>query len=601
MPQQPSDLWYGTRGRPDAPIVLVGESWGAEEEREKRPFVGTSGTELSRILAEAGISESEILFTNMAAVRPQQNETYRLFEPKVSKPQRIGGLAPSNFIKSELKRLYTQIASYPRRLVITTGNWSFWALSQKTSQKILTTANDRAIPKELQTWAPSGIMDWRGSMLYVEPHQAFLGSGDMEATLRKTPLLPTIHPAAIMRAWYLRQVTVHDYKQRVPQAPSDWRPNPPPKTYSPPAFEIAKDILINWLFRADRGIEVFIAADVETVRRRFISVVGLADDYLAMCIPFVQRDNPDGSIESYWSIEQEATLIKLIRRLVTHPLIKIEGQNFIYDTQYFQEWLGVTPRLDFDTMLAQNVLFPGTPKDLGYLSSLYCRYHWYWKEDNKDWDMVGDLQRLMDYNCVDVWRTREIATSQRLLISQLGQDWQWDFKMKVNSLCLRMMNRGIAIDQKRRGSMLFTLQQAIAGYQSELLRIIPQEWHLEYMDTGSKKMWYASAQQTAHLFYQTLGFKVVKHPKTGRPTVGKPALAQLKRWYPEFWGLFERLDMLGSTENSAEVVQMKLDPRGRAACSYNPGGTETHRLSSSISAFGYGTNLQNLTKGEEDD
>ena len=53
------DLWYGTSGPHDAEIVLVGEAWGADEDVQKRPFVGASGNELTRILTEAGLSRSE--------------------------------------------------------------------------------------------------------------------------------------------------------------------------------------------------------------------------------------------------------------------------------------------------------------------------------------------------------------------------------------------------------------------------------------------------------------------------------------------------------------------------------------------------------------
>jgi uracil-DNA glycosylase family 4 len=77
-----NDLWYGTSGPPDAEIVLVGESWGLEESQAKRPFVGSSGTELTRILAEAGLDRSKILLTNVIADRPQNNETWRYFHGK---------------------------------------------------------------------------------------------------------------------------------------------------------------------------------------------------------------------------------------------------------------------------------------------------------------------------------------------------------------------------------------------------------------------------------------------------------------------------------------------------------------------------------------
>lgn len=593
------DLWYGTDGPPDSDIVIVGESWGETEAREHKPFVGSSGVELNRMLDESGIDRRRCLVTNVVAERPQQNETYRLFIPKSQKPPRIGGLAPLPSVVGEVRRLYEQITSHPRKLVIAAGNWSLWALSQQTSAGVVREANGRKIPLELQTWAPSGIQDWRGSMWYCEPHKEFLRDEIQANILRKTKLLPLLHPAGIMRAWATRAPTVHDLKSRVPLALSnDWRQNPAPITLSPPSFVQAVQRLEYWLDLAKRGTKLRIANDIETIRHKFISCVGFADSKnFAMCIPFVKRDNPDGSFESYWTPSQEATIVGLIRRILSHPNIAIIGQNFIYDTQYIQHWMGVTPQLTSDTMLVQNVLFPGTTKALEYLSSLYCKYHWYWKEDGKDWDKLGELQRLLDYNCLDVLRTWEIDEAQQQYIDLSGQRPQVDFKMRTNDLCLRMMNRGVLIDKHKRGRLIYELDEARHGYYTELLKIIPQDM----VKPGAGKMWYRSAKQTAELFYDILGFKVVKHRKTGNRTVGKEALMQLEKWYPEFTGLFKRLDMAGSVDNSLGVVQTVLDPDDRMRCSYNPGGTETHRLSSSANVWGRGTNLQNLTKGEEDE
>lgn len=597
------DLWYGTSGPQNADIVLVGESWGAEELNLKRPWVGTSGADLDRMLAEAGIDRNNLLMTNMVAEKPNGNETWRLFEPKMGSPQRIGGLAPSRLVVLEVIRLYNQIAAHPRKLVIAAGNWSLWALSRRTGTEVLRESNNRPIPPNLQTWAPNGIMNWRGSMWYCEPHPEFGKLPD------NTKLLPIIHPAAIQRAWYNRTPTVHDLKTRVPLAlRDDWRPNPRPITYAPPTYPQAINRLNLWITIANSGQLVRLAADVETVRKTFISVIGFADSVnFAMCIPFLHHDLTEGGFASYWTSWEEAELIRLIRKVLSHPNIRVIGQNFIYDTQFIQHWWGVTPALDHDTMLAQNVLFPGTPKALEYLSSLYCHYHWYWKEDHKDWSEVGDLQSLLDYNCLDNLRTWEIADRQVLYIKAVRQEAQVEFKMRTNGLCLRMMNRGILIDKDKRGSMLYEMQTALQGFYTELLQIVPQNLVkvLKQNRDGSVKKgevyWYRSAKQTKELFYDILGFKVVRNRKTGKPTTGKEALMQLEKWYPEFTGLFRRLDYAGSVDNTVGVIQSPLDPDNRMRCSYNPGGTETHRLSSSENAFGRGTNLQNLTKGEEDE
>lgn len=593
------DLWYGTSGPQDAEIVIVAESWGAEEQRQKLPLVGQSGVELNRMLGEAGIDRSKCFVTNMIADRPYGNETWRFFLPKEQKPTRIAGLAPSGFAQSEIRRLYAQIAAHPRKLIIALGNWALWALTQDCAGvSIIRESNQRRVPPELQTWVPTGIMDWRGSMIYAQPlHELIKDEAQLNA-IAGTKLVPLIHPAAILRQWSLRTVTVHDLKARVPMAlMDDWR-RKGVVTLSPPTFVQATAQLYMWLAQADSGRTIRLANDIETIRHQFISVMGFANSpYFAMCIPFIKRDNPDGSFESYWKPEEEAILIGLIRKVLTHKNIHIIGQNYIYDTQYIQHWLGVTPVCASDTMLNQNVLFPGTPKDLAYLSSLYCQYYWYWKEDNKDWDKLGDLQRLMDYNCIDNLNTWEVDDSQHQYAKHIGQEPQLAFKMQINAFCLRMMNRGVLIDKSLRGKLIFDLEAARGRLQQSITNIVPQSM----VAPDAKTSWFNSAQQTRTLFYDIFGFKIVRNRKTGQPTVGKEALMQLEKWYPEFTGLFDRLDRLGSVDNSFGVVSTAAESDGRMRCSYNPGGTETHRLSSSQNVWRRGTNLQNLTKGEEDE
>ena len=586
------DLWFGTSGPPDAEIVLVGESWGFEESVEKRPFVGTSGTELTRMLNEAGIDRSRVLLTNVAAIRPANNEMWRLFHPVASpsgKPT-IRGLDPTEQVRSELDRLYRQLQSFPRKCVIAAGNYPLWALTDCAGTQKLRASNGKKIPIDQQPMTPTGITNWRGSMWHVL-------DGPTSTSYSKTMLVPVIHPASIMRQWSQRAITVHDLRARVPKAlRGDWRPYPMPVFYAPPTYEQAVGKLQGWLAQADRGVRFRLACDIET-NRGFITCAGFADSTnFAMSVPFV-RVNTDRSLSSWWTMEQEAHIVSLMRKVLTHPAILIEGQNFVYDTQYFQHWMAVTPKCDFDTMLAQNVMYPGTEKRLDYLSSLFCHYHWFWKEDHKEWDARGDIESLLVYNCWDCVRTFEIAEVQRQVLAQTGQEPQMALKMRIHDLCLRMMNRGVLIDSERRKRISGELMSALTGLEEQLEYIVPQD----LIAPGEPTRWYRSDKQTSQLFYDIFGFEVVHHRKTKQPTVGKEARGVLKRKYPEFAGLFERLRVYGSAENTHNVVNAGLDSDNRLRCSYNPGGTETHRLSSSQTPFRRGTNLQNLTTGEEDD
>lgn len=599
IPDRP--LFFGTRGPRDAKIVFVAESWGSEESRQQLPLVGESGKELDRMLTSAGVNPNEILFTNVVAAQPQGNEMWRFFEPRdqVGTRNRIRGLAPSPLVTSELSRLYQQIAFAPRSLIIAAGNWSLWAFWDKLKTSIQTESNNQKVPPELQTWTPEGIQTWRGSMLRARPLEGTESA--LADRIRRLKLLPIIHPAAILRQWSMREPTIQDLRARVPMAlRDDW--DAQERIIAPPILE-------ECLARLDRYIQVlnsqpfWLACDIETLFRQLISCIGFADGpHSGMTIPLVRPIERAGEtwIESYWSPEDELQITQRLLRILRHPNLLLIGQNFIYDTQHILHEYGVVPRLSHDTMLAQNVILPGTPKALWYLASLYCDYYWYWKDEGKEWNLRTDpLEQHLRYNCLDVMRTYEVAMAQRQVIAHRGLEKQMDLKLYTHHMCLRMMNRGVLIDSKHRSALLSDLNETTTKLKTTLLEIIPQEMVKE-RTKKSDAFWYSSDKQTKTLFYDLLGFRRVLHKKTKRPTTGKEALEKFRNWYPEFRPIIDRLDALGTLENSTQVISTPTEWDNRMRCSYNPGGTETHRLSSSENAFGRGTNLQNLTTGDEE-
>ena len=61
-------------GNPDARLMFVGESPGAEEDRSGRPFVGAAGQLLEKILENGmGLTRAEVFITNLVKCRPPQN------------------------------------------------------------------------------------------------------------------------------------------------------------------------------------------------------------------------------------------------------------------------------------------------------------------------------------------------------------------------------------------------------------------------------------------------------------------------------------------------------------------------------------------------
>lgn len=62
-------------GNPEAPLMLIGEAPGAEEDRQGKPFVGPSGQLLDRMLAAIGLDRRRVYITNTLYWRPPGNRS----------------------------------------------------------------------------------------------------------------------------------------------------------------------------------------------------------------------------------------------------------------------------------------------------------------------------------------------------------------------------------------------------------------------------------------------------------------------------------------------------------------------------------------------
>lgn len=85
-------LWQVSRGKRlvpghgplDAPLVVVGEAPGAEEDRQGRPFVGKSGQLLQELFRRAGLPWPMCYVTNVLPWRPPGNRDPYPFEVQAS-------------------------------------------------------------------------------------------------------------------------------------------------------------------------------------------------------------------------------------------------------------------------------------------------------------------------------------------------------------------------------------------------------------------------------------------------------------------------------------------------------------------------------------
>ena len=319
------------------------------------------------------------------------------------------------------------------------------------------------------------------------------------------------------------------------------------------------------------------AVDVETSRGRIVCVGIATDATTAMCIPFIHEN-----YGAYWSAQEGHEVLGMLRDVL--PRIRIIGQNFNYDASYFDDNFALPLSVQHDTKIAQNVLFPGTPANLGHLSSLYCDWHCYWKDDARDWNNLKDFDRLFTYNCRDVCATYEVAMRQKPAISAAGLQPQFEERMRYNSYVFRMQQEGV-----------IRCPQATAELESEIAQRLEAHETVVGQAAG-RAINIASPAQVAAFLYKDLGCR--RPLRAGGGGTGDEALQQVAKWHPEHAPVCEAIlewRSLASTRNN--FLRAPLEPDEKLRTAYSTTGTETFRLTSSKNNFRRGTNLLNISSG----
>lgn len=543
-------------GPTDARIMIVGEAPGEEEDRRGTPFCGASGLELNRMLHEAGIARSQCFVTNVVRERPPGNDLTAWLPLRKSditsdmvehygrkmKPNVLAGI---QLLQKEVERVNPNV-------IIAVGNVAMWALTGR--------------------W---GIDSWRGSSL-----PCLFGRAE-EAP---PTVVPTYSPAYILRVWADRQYCIADLR-RAKRFELDRTIRKPAYNFTiRPSFTGAIDCLEALIAKVSDTVGFKVAVDIET-RAGHIACIGLAWSVRdALCLPLMCTERESG----YWSLEEEAEIVWRLYKLLTHPNIRVIGQNFAYDIQYIWRYWHFLPRVTDDTMLAHHTCWPGTPKGLDFLSSLYCDYHEYWKDEGKEWRTNMGEDQLWAYNCKDGVITFECMDRLNEQIDKLGLREPYEFQMKLFWPVTHAMRRGIRRDDKTTAKFAMELSEEMAARE---------QW---FLDVCGHPLNVRSPKQMQAFFYSDLGQRVIysRKGKTKGPTLDDEALVTIAKREPLLRPLVRRIQEVRSINVFLKMfVMAKPSWDGRLRSSFNIAGTETFRLSSSTDAFDSGMNLQNIPKG----
>jgi len=315
-------------------IVIVGEAYGEQEEREGRPFVGASGHLLNQCLAIAGINRSECYVTNVFNLRPKNNDVLDFCGNKAEALPGTGTLTKSKYVRAEfapqLTRLYKEINNEDPNLIIALGSTAAWALL-----------------------GVGGIKNVRGAA----------AQATARALSREYKVLATYHPAAVLREFSLRPILIADLSKAQRLGASRDIVRPQRNIWIEPDLADLANYERDYIIPAKQ-----LSIDIETKGDQ-ITCVGFAPSASsAIVIPFYSAAKPDGN---YWpSLRKELAAWDYVRRwCAMHPSV---FQNGMYDMHRLWRTYGIPCRLaEDDTMLCHHSLQPEMEKGLGFLATIY--------------------------------------------------------------------------------------------------------------------------------------------------------------------------------------------------------------------------------------
>lgn len=299
--------------------LFLGEAPGEQEASEGKPFVGGAGQWLNSLLKAAKINRDAVTIANTICCRPPDN----IFP---------GSQKWTATSKSDAKDAIEYCKSCFLEPLLTSRNWSRIVCLGNEAMKAVT--------------GQSGILNWRGSPL---------PQGD------KIKIIPTLHPAYLMRNSELFSVAVADLRKQ---------PLIPPEHYT--------------LFARLADLEAFdhrkFAFDFEWDREGNITIVGLCG-------------KPYETIVCEFS-DQTIPILKHIfenaEALIGHNIIGADMRHF--------EKLGWKVKAEIlDTMLMQHLVQPDMPHSLAFTASVFTNKP-FWKgkdaeaEETEEGMLVGGAQ-----------------------------------------------------------------------------------------------------------------------------------------------------------------------------------------------------------------
>ena len=182
-------------GSPDAEVLFIGEGPGYEEDRRGEPFVGKAGQLLDKMMAAIGLSrKTNAYIANIVKCHPMAN-------PQT--PEARGNDRPPSPEEVETCSpiLLQQIAILQPRVIMTLGSPSTKMILH--TKDGITGLRGKLFPFDVEHFYPETLVE--------EPKTVKINPETREV-LKRAQVLPTYHPAALLRNPNLKPESWTDLK-----------------------------------------------------------------------------------------------------------------------------------------------------------------------------------------------------------------------------------------------------------------------------------------------------------------------------------------------------------------------------------------------------
>lgn len=305
--------------RVPAKLAFVGEAPASEEMDEGKPLIGPSGRTFNALLRSANLNREEFLITNLFDTEVPNDEALERW--KAGGPE----------VDAQTQRLMAELEAANPTVVVPLGTPAFYAF----------------------TGNRGGILQNRGAITaanLIRPGQK---------------LVPTYHPAFVLRQWQMFPVVVGDLVRAAAQAEIGPRIILPRRELTlEPTLQDIRDYLPRLLS------STLLSVDIETTAGQITDIGFAPDKEHAINIPFWDSRNAN---RSYWATAaEEVEALGYVEEVLDSDVPKL-GQNFgAYDFYWlFEKYKLRVRNLRHDTRLLHHALYAELPKSLAFMGASY--------------------------------------------------------------------------------------------------------------------------------------------------------------------------------------------------------------------------------------